>query len=64
MSISATTNEKHRIEKIINSSDGTTNDLKSQFPDAVFVNDYEKLLAEKLILSVNLIAVSISTPLL
>jgi len=28
-------------------SDGTTNDLKSQFPDAVFVNDYEKLLAEK-----------------
>ena len=28
-------------------SDGTTNDLKSQFPDAVFVDDYEKLLASK-----------------
>ena len=28
-------------------SDGITNDLKSQFPDAVFVDDYEKLLASK-----------------
>ena len=28
-------------------SDGATNYLKSQFPDAVFVDDYEKLLASK-----------------